>query len=456
MDNACKPIFSPIFLIFLYLFFVIHPLQVAASSTTQIPPKESPLSPSAQLTPAQQYSGELLAYLMEVVLGRAGQPESRPPWRARAIDEPLDFDRIVKSMTDSEKSQLDFMVLDPNILDLSQVLYYYDERLSLYKGDYGVTSVYPAPEVLALRLFLLKKIKAGEKIRLGAFIRRETDLLNKDYQPTAKDLAATGLSAREMQFLRDVFLSEPTFYRYLTYPFLLKELKKTDILDAGGLVKEIIQSANYNGLRCDFGDHKENREGVRISFLPSMTKEFVYGNRIPSLSKYGFKPTKLLDKIFMELKEKILDRTRLTLKKMVSKPTYPELGKAEWLRLWWQISHKYIHFYVENQRPLVIYPENASEVIGEICPEADFTVILMGKNIYRAIFFDPSKDSYPSVNRIYLDIMDIEYNQAGEEIDLISQFICSRLKNRIAVLTAQSTKGEMCTPHEEPSGFDSF
>ena len=113
---------------------------------------------------------------------------------------------------------------------------------------------------------------------------------------------------------------------------------------------------------------------------------------------------------------------------------------------------------MENQRPLVIYPENASEVIGEICPEADFTVILMGKNIYRAIFFDPSKDSYPSVNRIYLDIMDIEYNQAGEEIDLISQFICSRLKNRIAVLVAGSTKQGKCAPlpMKTPYGFDFF
>ncbi|MCG6881946.1 MAG: hypothetical protein LJE96_22725 [Deltaproteobacteria bacterium] len=394
---------------------------------------------------------------MEVVLGRAGQPESRPPWRVRAIDEPLDFDGIVESMTDSEKNRLDFMVLDPNILDLSQVLYYYDERLSLYKGDYGVTSIYPAPEVLALRLFLLKKIEAGEKIRLDAFIRREADLLNKDYRSTAEDLAATGLSAREMQFLRNVFQSEPAFYRYLVYPFLLKELKKIDILDAGSLVNGIIQSANYDGLRCNFSDRSENKEDVRIAFFPSMTKEFVYGNRDPSLSKHGFKPTEFLEGIFAKLKEEILDRTRRTLRKMLSKPTYHKLEEAEWLKLWQQISHKYIHFYLENQRPLVIYPENASEVISEICPEADFTVVLMGKNIYRAIFFDPSKDTYPSVNRLYLDITDIEYDQAGEEIDLISRFICSRLKNRITtMLTARSTKQERGPSHEEPYGFDFF
>lgn len=440
----------------LSLFFFLVPQKSGASPAVKSSSEKLWQQTAAPLTPAEQYSGELLAYLMEVVLGRAGQPESRPPWRTRAIDEPLDFDRIVKSMTDSEKNRLDFMVLDPNILDLSQVLYYYDERLSLYKGDYGVTSVYPAPEVLALRLFLLKKIKAGEKIRLDAFMRRKADLLNKNYRPTAEDLAATALSAKEMQFLREVFLSEPAFYRYLIYPFLLKELKKTDILDAGSLVKRIIQSANYDGLRCNFRDCSENKEAVRIAFFPSMTKEFIYGNRDPSLSKHGFKPTEFLEEIFAKLKEEILDRTRQTLKKILSKPPYRKLDEAEWLKLWQQISHKYIHFYLENQRPLVIYPGNASEVINEICPETDFAVILMGKNIYRAIFFDPSKDTYPSVNRLYLDIMDIEYNQAAEEIGLISRFICSRLKNRIAVLAAQSTRQDKDLSHEAPYGFDSF
>ena len=61
-------------------------------------------------------------------------------------------------------------------------------------------------------------------------------------------------------------------------------------------------------------------------------------------------------------------------------------------------------------------------------------MILLGKNTYRAIYFDPTRDIYPSVNRLYLNIMDIEYNQAQEEIDTISQFICSRLENRITLL----------------------
>ena len=123
------------------------------------------------------------------------------------LDEALDFDHIVKVMTDTGQSQnqLDFMVLDPNILDLSQVLYHYDEKLSLYKGDYGVTSLFPAPEILAIRLFLLKKIHGKEKIDLDAFIRREKDLLDENYQVSPEDLAATRLSSREMKFFAGYF-----------------------------------------------------------------------------------------------------------------------------------------------------------------------------------------------------------------------------------------------------------
>ena len=440
MNHVQNFIFLLGFLAVLVPLVVTCPLNVTASSATRPPPEKLPPSPSAQLTPAQQYSGELLAYLLKVVLGRAGQPESRDPWRVRAIDEALDFDHIVKVMTDPQKSQLDFVVLDPDILDLSQVLYHYDEKLSLYKGEYGITSIYPAPEVLAIRLFLLKKIKSQEKISLDAFMRREADLLNENYQPSPEDLLDTGLSAGEMKFLRDIFQSEPAFYRYLTCPFLLKELKETGVIASGNLTEKIIQSADYTPFQCKPMGRWGNSEAVRIAFLPSITKEFVFGKNQPSLSEYGFKPTKFLEKIFIKLKKEILDTTRKTLKRELSKPPYPKLTERQWRELWHQIAQKDIVFYVQNKRPLVIYPENATKVIGEVCPEADFTVILLGKNTYRAIYFYPARDLYPSVNRLYMDIMDIKYNQVGEEIAIISQFICSRLKNRMALLIGRTAE----------------
>ena len=377
-----------------------------------------------------------MAYLLKVVLGRAGQPKSRKAWRVRGIDEPLDFDHIVKVMTDPAKNQLDFMVLDPNILDLSQVLFHYDEKLSLYKGDYGVTSIYPAPQILAIRLFILKKINSGEKIDLDAFMERKTNLLNPSYRTSPEDLAATHLSAPEMKFLRDIFQSEPGFYHYLASPFLLKEIAETGLLVPGEMTEKIIQSADYTAFRCKCFGCRKNRDAVRIALLPSMTREFVHDPNRPSLSEHVFKPTELLDNIFIKLKKEILDKTRENLERVLSKPPYPKLTQSQWRKLWHQITQHDIAFCIEDKRPLVIYPENASKVIREVSPKADFTVILLGKNTYRAIYIDPTRDVYPAVNRLYIDIMDIEYNQAKEDIETISRFITSRLMNRIRTLPA--------------------
>ncbi|MCP4576600.1 MAG: hypothetical protein GY846_09990 [Deltaproteobacteria bacterium] len=418
--------------IFIPLVATCQP-NIPASFTVRPTSEEHP-PPPHQLTPAQQHSGELLAYLLKVVLGRAGQTKSREDWRVKAIHEPLDFDHIVKVMTDPEENQLDFVVLDPNILDLSQVVYHYDETLSLYKGEYGITSVYPAPEILAIRLFLLKKMNAGEKIDLDAFMKREANLLNPNYRTSPEDLAATGLSALEMKFLRDTFQNDPAFYRYLASPFLLKEIAETGVLASGDLTEKIIQSAHYTPFPCKPIGRGENRETVKIAFLPSMTKEFVHGKNHPSLSEHGFKPTEFLEEVFIQLKKEIIDTTQGNLKRKLTKPPYPELTESQWRKLWHTLIEHDIAFYIENKRPLVIYPENASQVIREVCPEADFTVILLGKNIYRAIYFDLTRDVYPFVNRLYIDILDIKYHQAQEEIETISRFIRALLKNRIAAL----------------------
>jgi hypothetical protein len=423
------------------IFFFLCPHKAVASSEFQASHEKTPPLTSSRLTPAQQYSGELLAYLLKVVLGRAGQPKSRAAWQTRAGDEPLDFDHIVKTMTDPEGNRLDFMVLDPDILDLSQVLFHYDDRLSLYKGDYGVTSVYPAPEILALRLFILKKMNAGEKFDLDAFMDRKAKLLDRSYRTSPEDLAATGLSALEMKFLRDIFQSEPAFYRYLTCPFLLKELKATNVLASGHMTDRIIQSSHYYPpSQCESMNLSESSNAVRIALLPSMTREFIYGKEASSLSEYGFKPTEFLERIFIKVQKEIHEATLKAIKKVFSKPPTTELTNPQWHELWQRLTRKDIAFYVENKRPLVIYPENAAKLIREVCPEADFTVILMGKNIYRAIYFDPTKDAYPFVNRIYIDIMDVEYDQAGEEIEIIGQFICSRLQDRIRMMIDHMTK----------------
>jgi len=76
---------------------------------------------------------------------------------------------------------------------------------------------------------------------------------------------------------------------------------------------------------------------------------------------------------------------------------------------------------------LVVYPENAEQVIRDVCPDADFVVILRGKRAYLAMHVDPQRDIYPAVNRLYVDMSDIEYNTAQDAYDEVARFIVSRL-----------------------------
>ncbi len=94
-------------------------------------------------TPAEQYAGEVLAYMIQVTLGKAGNPKLREEWRSRGLNLPLDFSAISNLMQGPEKDPRRVMVLDNNILGLSQVLYHYDKSLNLFKERGGQESVFP-------------------------------------------------------------------------------------------------------------------------------------------------------------------------------------------------------------------------------------------------------------------------------------------------------------------------
>ncbi len=111
----------------------------------------------------QQYAGEILAYMMQVVLGKAGDPKVRDVWYTRAVDTELDFDLACKIMTDPKMDMKRILVLDNNILGLSKVLYHYNIRLNLFKGEYHQESLFPSAELLSIRMLLLQKIQRGEK-----------------------------------------------------------------------------------------------------------------------------------------------------------------------------------------------------------------------------------------------------------------------------------------------------
>ena len=96
------------------------------------------------------------------------------------------------------------------------------------------------------------------------------------------------------------------------------------------------------------------------------------------------------------------------------------------------LGKQYIDQHVEvvslDQRPLVIYPENADQMINSICPDADFNIIILGENVYLSLNID-EVDVYPNVNRLYLDIMDITHSQVDYELSQVSMFIFNKLKD---------------------------
>ncbi len=111
--------------------------------------------------------------------------------------------------------------------------------------------------------------------------------------------------------------------------------------------------------------------------------------------------------------------------------SHSALGKSEWESVWPDLAEKYLGFYAADQRPFVVYPENAAEAIRDICPQADFTVIILGRNVSKSIFFDSQKDIYPAVNRTYIDLGDIRHSQTEAEVRDIACFISERIAERL-------------------------
>ncbi len=54
-------------------------------------------------------------------------------------------------------------------------------------------------------------------------------------------------------------------------------------------------------------------------------------------------------------------------------------------------------------------------------------MILLGKNVYRAIHIDPENDIYPHEKRIYLDVDDVQYQQIDDDIETIVNAIMPAL-----------------------------
>ncbi|MBW1943715.1 MAG: hypothetical protein JRJ51_12890, partial [Deltaproteobacteria bacterium] len=212
------------FLTLLVCSLVILNSCAAKGANGRLPSGNQEQGTQVPLTACQEYAGELLSYLLKVVLGRAGDPGTREEWKRSGTHERLDLATIIRKMTDPEENISDVMVIDSNILALSRVVYYYDPRLSLNKNRDSLSSIYPAPELLGIRLLLLKKMDQGEKINLSAFVEREGKILHQKETLTSEDLNAMNLAPDEMQLILDIIHREPHYFQYLKCPFLVNAL----------------------------------------------------------------------------------------------------------------------------------------------------------------------------------------------------------------------------------------
>jgi len=387
------------------LLLVISALIIAACSPLAHIRFVPPSPQTAPLTDAEQIAGDTMAYLMEVVLGRAGDPAKRSAWATRGLNLPLDFDLVSKRMYGPVPLRAELMVLDTNILGLSEVLYHYDRRLNLFKGKKENDSLYPCAELMATRLFLVHKLYQGEKVGLAAMIHFKALFTPGSRDAREAELAAMNLSDTEFGFLKAVFQSEPAFLRYMEHPFLVSTLRRIGVVEQDAFTLSADQSANYRRWACPSGNPLQ-RSRLTIAILPSMNPMF---DASPGPAG-AVTPSRDYEIILAHLKKAILDG--LARKQLESGQSVPI---------------EQLPVFFTPDRPMAIHPGNAGRVIEDVCPKADFTLILLGKNVYRAIYIDPENDIYPHEKRIYLDVDDIQYQQIDDDIETIVNAIMPAL-----------------------------
>lgn len=373
---------------------------------------------------AKEYAGELLAYFMKVVLGQAGRPDQRRNWRARAIDHPLDLATITRELDDAGQDKSRLMVLDTSLLGFSDVLYHYDPMLNQFKGRYAYHSVYPSPELIALRILLLKKLYRGEKIDLTALLVRQDLLVGPVRSPSAAELKTINLRPEEFRLLRDVLNADPQLLRYLYNPFLVKALADVGVIRRDRYVSRMSRQANYRKVADNDQSTQNGGAAVTIAILPSVTKEFVTCDHPAATGGRPFAPTETYHRVTQDLRRAIvqsaLERT--------ARSSGALMQDTQW---WNDFVSREIGFVIVESRPLLVTPQNVEQVMSDICPAADAVLVLLGEDVYRTVDIDPERDVYPSVNRWYLDIRDVRYGDVQSELGQVGDVVYRKLMARL-------------------------
>lgn len=382
-------------------------LLVAGCAAPAVVPRPRESVACKELSPAQQYAGRVLSYLMNVVLGRAGPPDLKEAWSSRGMDFPLDFERISRVMLEPDQNRSELVVFDTRILGVSEVLYHYDPGLNLFKGQNGRQSLFPSVELIALRLLLLKKMHRGEKIRLQGLLERRALIFDPGVPVTSRDLAETGLSREEMHLMRDAFRSDPHLFSYLFCPTMVKGLYEIGAVTLDPVVSAALEAKSPVGTICRFASSARDVPVVRIFVLPSMMPGFCPERFDGAQARPVFQPDETYIRLSRRLKEQILEAAG------------ERFGAGG-------LPRGAVLFSEPQQRPLSVHPENADAVLDRLCPDADFTIILLGKDVIRSFNIGSQTDPAAGGNRLYIDIMDIERSWIAPEVEIVAQFISER------------------------------
>ena len=382
--------------------------------------------------PSSRYAAEILSYMMQVVVGAAGDPANRQAWKSRSLFVDLELDQVSIIMEDPERNVSELMLYDANILGLSKVLFHYNERLNYFKGRRFQESLYPSEELLAIRLFMVQKIARGEKARMGNLMAQPALLEDPLTEPSLVALAMVNLNADELRLLQDVIHSEPFFKDYLEDPFLVEALHRVGIVEMDGYVKSKVEAADYSRLAAEYIREARPDNVVRVAILPSLTRSFDVQAQADADFPLGFRANDDYVLAVETLKAKLAAAIQHRLADALGGEEGDSLSLAEKDKKAADMVNTHLQFLDFDKRPLVIYPENAAKVIQSLCPDADINFIILGKNVYLSMYIDAERDVFPSVNRIYFDIMDIGQTQSDHEIDQVGDYLFNRIKSFIS------------------------
>ena len=206
-------------------------------------------------------------------------------------------------------------------------------------------------------------------------------------------------------------------------------LYKIGAVSMDAYVRKKIRSAHYRNIGPEQSREGPGKKAVQIAVLPSIVESFAYQSIDMESHPTGFVP----EDAYFEAIETFQGTLIRFLQELVMEHMFgasvagdadEQNSRNAWVK---EFIELHLNLRFMNQRPLVIYPDNAEKVIQDVCHDADFNVIVLGKNVYLSMQI-LDVDTFPHVNRLYLDISDINHGQVDFEIGQISMFVFEKLK----------------------------